>query len=130
MGFVEQAIAAAVHVSQFDQLVVDAIGVERIGSLIAQRQGFVALVFELFPDLLALDQPLADLVLGQVRGERQLMLPAVVFAHLQQEDAHRIVAGVPGIGDVAVLLHGRYELFEVEHSASWTPTLTTGVVCI
>jgi len=37
--------------------------------------------------------------------EGQALLPAVEFAHFQQIHAERIVAGVQGIGDVAVVLY-------------------------
>ena len=84
MRLAEASIAAAINVTLWHQFAVDVVGVERIGRSVIEGDRIEMARFEVLPHLFAFLQPSADIVLGELARERDVVLPTIELAHLEQ----------------------------------------------
>ncbi len=108
LGFLPDA--GTVDQAVLQQFSVDRTGMERVVHFALDVEMGVVLVFDIGPQLFSLDQPFTDIVPRQGGAEVPLHLPAEVFAHFEQVNAHGVIAGMACVRDIAVVLYGPGQL--------------------
>ena len=104
MRLVAIAVTGGIDKAQRREPVIDGIGIKRVEPLAIDLDGLVFFAFQAFPQAFPFAQPFANGLAVQGIGESEPLFPAVEFAHLHEIDAQGEVAGMAGIGDVAIVL--------------------------